>query len=51
MRPFGEYREKLDMMAYEEGVKGFVKPAKPLVERVRKDGEQVVTVEECCALI
>ncbi|MEA3313289.1 MAG: radical SAM protein, partial [Caldisericota bacterium] len=51
MRPFGKYRERLDIMAYEEGVKGFVKPTKPLVECVKKDGEQITTVEECCALI
>ncbi len=51
MRPFGEYREKLDLMAYELGVKGFVKPSKPLIEKVKNSGEQIIVREECCALI
>ncbi len=51
MRPFGEYRNKLDLIAYEEGVKGFVKPSKPLIEKVKKSGEKIVITEECCALI
>lgn len=51
MRPFGRYREKLDLMAYEEGIKGFVKPTKPLIELIKKNGEEIITREECCALI
>ena len=51
MRPFGEYREKLDLMAYELGVKGFVKPSRPLIEKVKNSGEKIVIKEECCALI
>lgn len=51
MRPFGKYREELDLMAYEEGVKGFVKPTKPLIEKVKASGEKIVVREECCALI
>ncbi len=51
MRPFGKYREELDLMAYELGVKGFVKPSKPLIEKVKNSGEKIVIKEECCALI
>jgi uncharacterized radical SAM superfamily protein len=51
MRPFGKYREELDIMAYREGVKGFVKPSKPLIALAKKDGEKTVIKEECCALI
>ncbi len=51
MRPFGKYREELDLMAYELGVKGFVKPSKPLIEKAKNSGEKIVIKEECCALI
>jgi uncharacterized radical SAM superfamily protein len=51
MRPFGEYREALDLAAYEEGVKGFVLPSKPLLRKVNENKEEVVKREECCALI
>jgi uncharacterized radical SAM superfamily protein len=51
MRPFGEYREILDLIAYEEGVKGFVLPSKPLLEKINENKEEVVKREECCALI
>ena len=51
MRPFGNYREKLDLMAYGEGVRGFVKPTKPLMEKIKNSEEKIVIKEECCALI
>ncbi len=51
MRPFGAYREKLDLIAYENGVKGFVKPSKPLIEKVKSSREKIIIKEECCALI
>jgi len=38
-------------MAYELGVKGFVKPSRPLIEKVKNSGEKIVIKEECCALI
>ena len=51
MRPFGKYRETLDLIAYEEGVKGFVLPSKSLLEKINENKEKVVKREECCALI
>ncbi len=51
MRPFGEYRKELDLMAYKAGIKGFVKPTKPLMDFIKKSGKKIVDREECCALI
>ena len=51
MRPFGKYRENLDIIAYEEGVKGFVLPSKKLLDKIRENNEEVVKREECCAFI
>ena len=51
MRPFGKYRETLDVIAYEEGVKGFVLPSKSLLDRIHKNNEEIVKQEKCCALI
>ena len=51
MRPFGKYREELDIMGYNKGVKGFVKPTKPLQKLVEWHNETVIKKEECCALI
>jgi len=51
MRPFGEYREILDVEAYKLGVKGFVLPSRSLKELVKKEGEEVLESNECCALI
>lgn len=51
MRPHGKYREKLDIMAYEKGFKGFVLPSKKLVDKIKENGEEIVRSDECCALI
>ena len=51
MRPFGEYRERLDIEAYKLGVKGFVLPSKALRDLVKENNEEVRVFNECCALI
>ncbi|MFU2158377.1 radical SAM protein [Caldisericum sp. AR60] len=51
MRPFGEYRELLDVEAYKLGVKGFVLPSKSLRDLLKEQGEEVRIFNECCALI
>ena len=50
MRPFGPYRDTLDVEAYKLGVKGFVLPSRNLKDLL-KGKEEVVEVDECCALI
>jgi uncharacterized radical SAM superfamily protein len=51
MRPFGIFRDVVDVRSYEMGVKGFVMPSRALVERACQDGAEIVTREECCVLI
>lgn len=51
MRPFGYYRDMLDVEAYKLGVKGFVLPSRKLTELLENDGVEVKTINECCALI
>lgn len=51
MRPFGEYRNELDIKAYEFGVKGFVVPSTKLVNILREKGEAFSIFNKCCALI
>lgn len=51
MRPFGNYREILDVEAYKLGVKGFVLPSRALRELIKKENEEVLEINECCALI
>ncbi|MGB9695297.1 MAG: hypothetical protein ACP5SB_06180 [Caldisericaceae bacterium] len=51
MRPFGAFRNIVDVKSYEIGVKGFVMPSRVLIDKVRQAGEEVVTREECCALV
>ncbi len=51
MRPFGKYREKLDVEAYRLGVKGFVLPAKSLISKLEAEGEKPIEIKRCCAMI
>ncbi len=51
MRPFGQYRDTVDIAAYEEGFRGFVLPSNALLERIRQDKIESTEIEECCALI
>ncbi len=51
MRPFGEYRDNIDVSSYKIGVKGFVMPSRALIGQVKTSGEEVINRNECCALI
>jgi len=51
MRPFGAFRDVVDVKSYEIGVKGFVVPSRVLIDKVHEACEEVVKREECCSLI
>jgi uncharacterized radical SAM superfamily protein len=51
MRPYGRYRENLDIIAYEKGFQGFVMPSKKLIDKIKENGEEILRFDECCALI
>ncbi len=51
MRPFGKYRDILDIKAYELGVKGFVLPSGNLINQVKNNNEEIKIFGKCCALI
>lgn len=51
MRPFGDYRDELDLKAYEIGVSGFVLPSKKLIEKLENNSIQYKIFNHCCALI
>ena len=50
MRPGGRYRNKLDVMAVEEGCDRIVNPSKTARELVAEKGMEVDWKEECCIL-
>lgn len=51
MRPFGDYRDELDLRAYEIGVSGFVLPSKKLVEKLENNSIEYKMFNHCCAMI
>jgi uncharacterized radical SAM superfamily protein len=50
MRPHGEYRAKLDVMAVKCGLNKIVSPAREAVRLSEELGLQIVHTRECCAI-
>jgi len=50
MRPHGEYRARLDVLAVRAGVNKIVSPARAAVKAAQELGLEIVRGRECCAL-
>jgi uncharacterized radical SAM superfamily protein len=51
VRPKGDYREKIDFLAYDMGFKAIVNPHFKLIEYLNKNKKIEGHFEECCALL
>lgn len=49
MRPFGDYRNRVDRIAVDCGVNLIVRPGPDLAEYVRQKGLEVKNFDQCCA--
>lgn len=50
MRPSGEYRERVDLLALKWGFQKVVMPSRALRRRAVEEGLEIIDTRECCAL-